>query len=70
MRAISLDNEDDFMTYQNCDFKLFIKMMKEILKRKIYLNYEIFGGKPDIEGDYEYAIRCLRMNGIKVRKRD
>lgn len=30
----------------------------------------IFGGKPDIEGDYEYAIRCLRMNGIKVRKRD
>ena len=30
----------------------------------------IFGGKPDIKGDYEYAVRCLRMNGIKVRKRD
>lgn len=30
----------------------------------------IVGGKPDIEGDYEYAVRCLRMNGIKVRKRD
>ena len=43
MRAISLDNEDDFITYQNCDFKLFIKMMKEILKRKLFnLNYEIF----------------------------
>lgn len=36
----------------------------------VSLKKGIFGGKPDIQGDYEYAIRCLRMNGIKVRKRD
>ena len=36
----------------------------------VSLKKGIFGGKPDIKGDYEYAIRCLRMNGIKVRKRD
>lgn len=35
MRAISLDDEDNFVTYQNCDLKCFIKMMKEILKDKI-----------------------------------
>lgn len=35
MRAISLDDEDNFVTYQNCDLKLFIKLMKEILKDKI-----------------------------------
>ena len=36
----------------------------------VSLKKGIFGGKPGIGGDYEYAIRCLRMNGIKVRKRD
>ena len=35
MRAISLDDEDNFTTYENYDLKLFIKMMKEILKDKI-----------------------------------
>ena len=43
MRAISLDDEDNFVTYQDCDLKLFIKMMKKILRRKIFnLNYESF----------------------------
>lgn len=36
--------------------------------RLVPLKKMIIGGKPDIEGDYEYAIRCLRMNGIKVKK--
>lgn len=35
LRAISLDDEDNFVTYQNCDLKCFIKLMKEILKDKI-----------------------------------
>lgn len=35
MRAISLDDEDNFVTYQDCDLKCFIKLMKEILKDKI-----------------------------------
>lgn len=35
MRAISLDDKDNFTTYQNCDLKCFIKLMKEILKDKI-----------------------------------
>ena len=34
MRAISLDDKDNFTTYQNCDLKLFIKTMKMILRRK------------------------------------
>ena len=38
--------------------------------RLVPLKKRIVGGKPDIKGDYEYAVRCLRMNGIKVRKRD
>ena len=38
MRDISLDNEDNFVTYQDCNLKLFIKMMKEILRRKIFLS--------------------------------
>lgn len=35
MRAISLDDEDNITTYENCDLKCFIKMMKKILKDKI-----------------------------------
>lgn len=42
----------------------------KISGKLVLLKKRIVGGKPDIEGDYEYAIRCLRMNGIKVRKRD
>lgn len=34
MRAISLDNEDNITICQNYDFKLFIKVMKKILRRK------------------------------------
>ena len=34
MRAISLDDEDNITICQNYDFKLFIKTMKMILKRK------------------------------------
>lgn len=33
MRAISLDNEDNVTTYRDYDFKLFIKVMKKILRR-------------------------------------
>ena len=42
MRVISLDDdEDNFVTYQNCDLKLFIKTMKKILRRKNFdLRYE------------------------------
>ena len=35
VQAISLDDKDNFVTYDNYDLKLFIKMMKEILKDKI-----------------------------------
>lgn len=42
LRAISLDDEDNFVTYQNCDFKLLIKVMKKILRRKnVDLNWEV-----------------------------
>lgn len=34
MRAISPDDEDNFTTYNNYDLKLFIKVMKKILRRK------------------------------------
>lgn len=34
MRAISLDDENNFVTYENYDLKLFIKVMKKILRRK------------------------------------
>lgn len=34
MRAISLDDEDNIAICQNYDFKLFIKAMKMILRRK------------------------------------
>lgn len=37
MRAISLKNEDNFVTFLNCDLKLFIKIMKEKLRRKDFL---------------------------------
>ena len=41
MRAISLDDEDNFTTYENYDLKLFIKVMKMILRRKNFdLRYE------------------------------
>ena len=36
--------------------------------RLVPLKKRIVGGKPDIKGDYEYAVRCLRMNGIKVKE--
>lgn len=41
----------------------------KISGKLVPLKKGIVGGKPDIESDYEYAIRCLRMNGIKIRKR-
>ena len=34
LQAISLDNEDNITICQNYDFKLFIKVMKKILRRK------------------------------------
>ena len=41
MRAISVDDEDNITTYENCDLKLFIKVMKKILRRKNFdLKYE------------------------------
>lgn len=42
----------------------------KISGKLVPLKKRIVGGKPDIKGDYEYAVRCLGMNGIKVRKRD
>lgn len=42
MRAISLDNEDNVTTYRDYDFKLFIKVMKKILRRKnVDLNWKV-----------------------------
>lgn len=41
----------------------------KISGKLVPLKKRIVGGKQDIKGDYEYAVRCLRMNGIKVRKR-
>ena len=34
MQAILPYDEDNFVTYQNCDLKCFIKTMKMILRRK------------------------------------
>lgn len=34
MRAISLDDEDNFTIYESYDLKLFIKVMKMILRHK------------------------------------
>lgn len=34
MQTISPDDEDNFVAYQNCDLKVFIKTMKKILRRK------------------------------------
>lgn len=39
--SIALDNEDNFTTYEDYDLKLFIKVMKKILRRKNFdLRYE------------------------------
>lgn len=41
LASIALDNEDNFTTYENYDLKLFIKVMKKILRRKSFdLRYE------------------------------
>lgn len=39
--SIALDNEDNYTTYEDYDRKLFIKVMKKILRRKNFdLRYE------------------------------
>lgn len=39
--SIALDNEDNYTTYEDYDFNLFIKVMKKILRRKSFdLRYE------------------------------
>lgn len=41
LQAISIEEKDNVTTYQDYDFKLFIKVMKKILRGKIFnLNYE------------------------------
>lgn len=41
LQSISLEDKDNITTYQGYDFKLFIKVMKKILRRKsINLIYE------------------------------
>lgn len=39
--SIALDNEDNYTTYEDYDLKLFIQVMKKILRRKNFdLRYE------------------------------
>lgn len=41
LQAISIEDKDNVSTYRDYDFKLFIKVMKKILRRKSFnLNYE------------------------------
>lgn len=41
LQAVSIEDKNNVKTYQDYDFKLFIKTMKKILKRKSFnLNYE------------------------------
>lgn len=41
LEAISIENKDSITTYKDYDFKLFVKVMKKILRRKSFnLNYE------------------------------
>ena len=40
--AISIEDKDNVTTYRDYDFKLFIKVMKKILRRKnVDLNWEV-----------------------------
>ena len=42
LRAISIEDKDNVTTYQDYDFKLFIKVMKKILRHKnVDLNWEV-----------------------------
>lgn len=46
LQAISIEDKDNVTTYQDYDFKLFIKVMKKILRGKSFnLNYESFCGE-------------------------
>lgn len=42
LQAISIEDKDNVTTYRDYDFKLFIKVMKKILRRKnVDLNWEV-----------------------------
>ena len=42
LQAIFTEDKDNVTTYQDYDFKLFIKVMKKILRRKsVDLNWEV-----------------------------
>lgn len=62
-----------YFMYKWTDEKGIPKMKLTEIKisgRLVPLEKRIVGGKLGIGGDYEYAIRCLRMNGIKIRERN